>query len=169
MLSGEDARDLIARFHGRSVAPVESHVALYGIPGIAKRHIVLFIARYPNARDSGEQLAAMASQIGTDSGLHNPERLEVSGIAMHAWVGHGLRHYAFARGPQLVWLAAPDDKSRVALAQVLRVKLDAVPKHQPGQGAIPRPRKLAARRLCVPAPPRSDTAPPAGEQPGSAA
>jgi hypothetical protein len=127
---GEAAAGMIGGLHGLDVAPVESRVAVYAVGDL---EAVLYVSRFPDDSVAANQLSAMSDRIGEgSSGFERHVRHDVDGIEVHGVVGHGQVHYFFARGSDLIWLAAPPMMARMLLAEVLGVEPELIPADPPG-------------------------------------
>jgi hypothetical protein len=124
--SGEHARREIGSLHGRTAAPVEALIVVYGPPA---EQAVVYASLFRSTREAWEQLDAMARRIGAgSSGFGDHTRFRVGEIDVHSVRGHGQVHCFFVRGRDVVWLAAPPLHLRQMLAELLAVDVTQVPR-----------------------------------------
>ena len=108
---------MIARLHAKSVAPVASRIGFYGesVPPLT-----LYVSDYASPKEAYDVLDLMAETIGQgSSGVAHHRTEQVAGTDVHHVVGHGQAHYFFAKGDQVLWLAAPADIAQPALLELL--------------------------------------------------
>jgi hypothetical protein len=116
-LSGEEAAGMIARLHGKGVAPVESEIGFYGA---FRPPLTLYVSVFASAEEARDQMSLMVEAIGQgSSGFTDPRSERVEGVDVEFVVGHGQAHYYFAEGDRLLWLAAPAEIVRPALLDLL--------------------------------------------------
>ncbi len=123
--TGQGAAAMIARLHGKDVAPAESHIGYYG--GGAMQ-AVLYVSRFASDEEARSQLAAMSDRIGAgSSGFGHHAQFTIDAREIHLVLGQGQVHYFFTEGSDLSWLAMRPDLARAGLAELLDVELERVP------------------------------------------
>jgi hypothetical protein len=123
--TGQAAVAMIARLHGKGVAPIESYVGHYGT---GPRHAMLYASRFESVEQAQSLLVAMSSRIGKgSSGFGHHHQFDVDGSEIHLVLGQGQVHYFYAKGRSLFWLGMPPEMARVGLAELLEVDADKVP------------------------------------------
>lgn len=133
-MAGDSARREIGMMHGKGVAPRESRIGLYALGGF---RAAVYASRYASSGEAERQLRAMADRMGPGSGgFGHHMRLDVAGIEVHSVIGFGDQHYFYARGAVVYWLTVPAELAHRALAQMLDVSPDAIPRDVP----LSRPR-----------------------------
>jgi hypothetical protein len=134
MQSGADAADAVGSLHGRSVAPLETRIGIYGPP---EMRVAVYRSRFGSSDEAYGQLEAMATRIGSgSSGYGHHVEADVAGTPVHQVFGHGQVHYFFAQAAYVTWLSAPPSIARPALAELLGLGLDSLPEiRAPMEGA----------------------------------
>ena len=115
--TGEEAAEMIARLHAKSVAPMATEIGYYGA---FDPPLVIYVSRFASAEEARDQVDLMAETLGSGSqgfGHHLEER--VADIDVHFVVGHGQAHYFFVDQDKVLWLAAPANVARRALLELL--------------------------------------------------
>jgi len=124
-VTGEMAAAMIARLHGKDVAPTESYIGHYGT---GSRHAMLYVSRFESEEQARSLLKVMSLRIGKgSSGFGHHRQIEVTGREIHLVLGQGQVHYFFAKGRSLYWLGIDPRLARAGLAQLLEVDVDKVP------------------------------------------
>jgi hypothetical protein len=123
--AGQAAETMIARLHGKDVAPTESYVGHYGD---GPRHAMLYVSRFESVDQAQSLLRNMSSRIGKgSSGFGHHQQFDVDGTEIHLVLGQGQVHYFYAKERLLFWLGMVPDMARAGLAQLLKVDVDKVP------------------------------------------
>jgi hypothetical protein len=123
--SGEAAVGMIARLHKASVAPINSHIGVYGIEGM---QAVLYVSRFETDAKADSQMALMAERIGAGTeAFGHFKTFELDGRPVSQVFGNGQVHYFFVEGHDLKWLAAPPALARPMVAEIMGIALDAIP------------------------------------------
>jgi hypothetical protein len=115
--TGEEAEEMIARLHAKSVAPAASEIGYYGT---SDPPLTLYVSRFKSTEEARDQVDIMAETIGPGSsgfGHHRVER--VAGTDAHYVVGYGQAHYFFVDRDKVLWLAAPMDVAQPALLELV--------------------------------------------------
>lgn len=102
-ISGEEARSMIDRLHGRGVAPVISTIGIYTGE---RAKATLYASEYNAASDADEAEARMRELIqhGTADFSHF-HRLKLQNKDVSMCVGMEQVHYFFVSGARMYWLA----------------------------------------------------------------
>ena len=102
-VSGNDARNVIERMHGKDVGAGENHIGFYGSPrGRAVVYVSLFSTR--GAAQRAEQL--MHTKIAHGNAAFSHYRtVRLEGEMVGSCVGLGQVHFFFAEGSGVYWLA----------------------------------------------------------------
>ncbi|GBC87755.1 hypothetical protein HRbin12_01773 [bacterium HR12] len=115
-VEGPEAITAVQRLHGAEIPLTEAEVAVYG-NGLA----TIWRSGAPDAATATEQVELMRERIA-DGGSPFDTPHPVPGHAgVYATRGMGLRHFFFARGTSVWWLAADPDIARSALLETLEV------------------------------------------------
>ncbi|UCC72634.1 MAG: hypothetical protein JSV86_20120 [Gemmatimonadota bacterium] len=123
--SGERAAGFIGRLHGKSVAPLESHVGLYGRGGM---QAVLYVSRFASRQEALTQADAMVARIAAGvPGYGHYSHFSVAATVVYSTFAQGQVHYFFAKDIDLTWLAATPKLARPAIAELLNVSIDSIP------------------------------------------
>jgi len=123
-VTGDDARAIVDRMHGRAVTPSRSTVGIYGGP---EGEATLYISRYAHADSAAAALEKMAEGIERPGTPFDHLRLlPATGHRTYMCLGMGQAHFFFACREQLVWLSVD-----ISLAQAT---LDAVEENVCGNG-----------------------------------
>ncbi len=99
MWTGESAARLIAKMHGRDVAPRSSVVAEYGREG----ELRVFLSVYPNAEEAGRVLARMLDAMRSGGTPFTPPRAD-GDSGRWATFGPGGHHMLWVSHRRLYWL-----------------------------------------------------------------
>jgi len=115
--SGNDARSLVDRMHGKDVAQRENFVGLYrGERGSA----TVYLTVYPSDRQASEDYTAMESRIEKgNTAFERFSRFSVQGQEGAACVGQGQVHFFFAHERSLYWLATDLPVARETLRRLI--------------------------------------------------
>ncbi len=116
---------MIARLHGRAVAPRRSIIGLYGPE---RMRIALFVSRFDSEAQADSQLRLMARRIDDGvAGYGHYRSFEAAGTRVHVTFSQDAVHYFFSDGVDLLWVMAPPALARAAVAQLLEVDSDSLP------------------------------------------
>lgn len=127
--TGADAARIMERLHGKEVAPLRSWIGSYAGHGASAE---LYVSRYDSGRHATADLEAMSARIGPGTPVFGHHRtIVVAGQTVHATLGQGGVHYFFVREADLFWLTVSPAVARPALAQLLEVPLDSIPRAAP--------------------------------------
>ena len=124
-VTGDDARAIVDRLHGRAVSPSRSTVGIYGGGGGTA---TLYVSRYARADSAAAVLEKMVE--GIDRPGSPFDHLRLLPAAQHSTymcLGMGQAHFFFACREQLIWLSVD-----IPLAQAA---LDAVEQDVCGKGS----------------------------------
>ena len=125
-IGGDAARATLRRMHGKGVAPVDTRIGVYGGEALPT---VLYVSHYADSRTASREMRTMVERLGAGSSGFVPRRVfRAAGVQVHEAAGHGQSHYYFARGVQLVWLAAPPDRAADMLAELIGVAKASIPR-----------------------------------------
>jgi hypothetical protein len=125
-VTGQEARDLIGLLHPGPLAPAESEVGFYATDA---DRAVLYVSRYGSADTARQQLQLMSAVIGRGrGGFGHYSETEIGGTVVHAALGQGRSHFFFTRDREVVWLAADPEPARAALADLLHLDTDSIPR-----------------------------------------
>lgn len=124
-ISGKAAAGMIARLHGKDVAPAESRIGHYGAE---PPHATLYISRFESEEQAQSLLVDMSLRIGEgSSGFGHHEHFDVKAKEIHLVLGQGQSHYFYAEGAHVFWLGIDPRMARAGLAELLEVDVDKVP------------------------------------------
>jgi hypothetical protein len=125
-VSGDEAQNLISQLHPGPLAPAESQVGFYAA---GDDRAVLYLSRFAEADSARAQLEMMSAMIGRGrAGFGHHTEIDMAGTVVHAVVGSGRMHFFFTRQNELVWLAADPALARAALAELLGVEVESMPR-----------------------------------------
>ncbi len=123
--AGQDAAAMIARLHGKEVAPAESYIGHYGS---GPAHGMLYVSRFQSEDAAELVLTDMATRIGPgSSGFGHHNTFTIDGKEIHLVLGQGQVHFFFAKGAYLSWLGIAPGMERTALAELLGVEVGRIP------------------------------------------
>ncbi|GBD93228.1 hypothetical protein BMS3Abin05_00811 [bacterium BMS3Abin05] len=123
--SGPEAAAMIARLHGKKVAPSENFIGHYGT---GPNHIMLYVSRFKSKDKAQNLLNSMSKHIGKgSSGFVHHLTFDVDGNTIHIVLGQGQVNYFFRKGKNLYWLGIGADMARSGLAQLLKVDVEKIP------------------------------------------
>jgi hypothetical protein len=129
IVSGTRASRVVARLHGKDVAPDASWIGRYEADGDGA---IVYVSRYRSPDGARAQLDAMGRRIGDGSGEFGHHRtLTVTGRIVHAVLSPGAVNYFFVRDTDLLWLTIAPPRARAALADALGVPPDSIPTAPP--------------------------------------
>jgi len=115
-VTGDDARAIVDKMHGRAVTPSRSTVGIYGGP---EGEATLYVSRYAHADSAATVLEQMAQGIERPGSPFDRLRLLPSArYRTYMCLGMGQAHFFFTCNEQLIWLSVD-----IPLAQAT---LDAV-------------------------------------------
>jgi len=125
--SGAEAAAEIARIHKLDVAPQASEVGVYEAAGVSAE---LYVSRFNTPDEATSQFEAMVSAINEGvPGFGHHNHFDVVGRDVHVVFGNARVNYFYADADKLTWLAAQHPMfARAALAQLLGVALDSIPR-----------------------------------------
>jgi hypothetical protein len=116
-LQGEEARAIVDRMHGKGVAPLFSQIGFYG--DTAGAGALLYVSVYEHASGAAGADEKMRVRIAQPGGAFSDyAQYHVAGRLISSCEGMGQRHYFFAAGKRLYWIAAPE-ASAFSLVQEL--------------------------------------------------
>ncbi len=119
------------------MAPTESHIGVYGTEGM---RTILYVSRFRSDTEADSQLVLMAEKIGTGTpGFGHFSTFEAEGTQVSQAFGNGQVHYFYVDGTDLKWLAAPAALARPMVAEIMGVKLEAIPPLVSEEAAGERP------------------------------
>ncbi len=116
---------MIARLHGKEVAPLQSYIGAYHD---GPRHIMLYVSVFESEDQAQSLLAAMSKRIGQgSSGFGHHVRFRVRDREIHMVLGQGQVHYFYVKGQSVYWLGLPPDLAPAGLAELLGVGVNEIP------------------------------------------
>jgi hypothetical protein len=102
-VTGDDARAIVDRMHGRAVTPSRSTVGFYGGP---EGEATLYISRYAHADSAVVALEQMAQRIERPGTPFDQLRILPSArFRTFMCLGMGQAHFFFACRESLIWLS----------------------------------------------------------------
>lgn len=123
--TGEAAKTMLRRLHGRDVAPASSHVGHYEGGGA---QATLYISHFTDAAAADSMVKRMSRSLGSGNrAFAHHKRLPVDGVQVHAVLGRGQSHFFFARDGDVAWLGVDGRMARVVLAHLLDIEADRLP------------------------------------------
>lgn len=123
--SGSEAAAMIARLHGKEVAPSANYIGHYGT---GPNHIMLYVSRFKSEKNAQDVLNRMSKRIGKgSSGFVHHLKFDVEGTTIHVVLGQGRVNYFFGKRKNLYWLGIAPSMARFGLAQLLKVDVKKIP------------------------------------------
>lgn len=113
-LVGPDAIAAVHQLHGADIPLTDAEVAVYG-NGLA----TIWRSSAPDAKSAAEQVASMRERIAGGGSPFDVPHLARGRPDVYTTRGMGLRHFFFAHGASVWWVAAVPDIARRALLETL--------------------------------------------------
>ncbi len=113
-LEGAEAIAAIQRLHGADIPLTEAEVAVYG-----NGSATIWRSGAPDTATAAEQVERMRDRIADGGSPFDAPHPIRGHTGVYVTSGMGLRHFFFARGTSVWWLAAEPDIARRALLETL--------------------------------------------------
>jgi hypothetical protein len=115
--SGDDARQIIDRLHGKSVTPIENFIGEYAGPA---GKATLYLSVYSGREEAVRIQQRMAGRIREGNSVFGQyTELTIADYPVAFCRGMGQAHYFFSSGMTVYWLAVDDAVSSTAIASLL--------------------------------------------------
>lgn len=126
---GDEAAQILESLHGRPVGAEQNWVGIYGPMDMAT---AVYVSRFASPADAEADLAAMVARIdsGTVAFGHHTSFTLGEGV-VHSVFGQGQVNYFYQKNADLWWLGAHPMIARPAVAELLGIATDSVPRLGP--------------------------------------
>jgi hypothetical protein len=126
---GEEAAQILESLHGRPVGSEQSWVGIYGPMNMAT---AVYVSRFTSPVDAQTEMDAMVARIdsGTVAFGHHTSFAQGDRV-VHSAFGQGQVNYFYKQDADLWWLGAHPMIARPAIAELLGIPTDSVPRLGP--------------------------------------
>lgn len=126
---GDEAAQILQSLHGQPVGSEQSWVGIYGPMNMAT---AVYVSRFESPEDAEAEMEAMVARIDSGTvafGHHTSFRQ--GDRTVHSAFGQGQVNYFYQRDAELWWLGAHPMIARPAVAELLGIPTDSVPRLGP--------------------------------------
>jgi hypothetical protein len=117
-LTGEPARRIVDRMHGKAVAQRENRIGYYGGPA---GEATLYLTLYETAGEASHVEGVMADRIAAGNPVFGHFRsIDVRGRNVSICYGMGQTHFFLSRGRALYWLAVDNELAHESIQALVR-------------------------------------------------
>ena len=134
---GDEAAQILESLHGQPVGSERSWVGIYGPMNLAT---AVYVSQFESPDDAETEIDAMVARI--DSGavaFGHHTSFNQGGRIVHTVFGQGQVNYFYQQGSELWWLGAHPMIARPAIAELLNIPTDSVPRLGPTTPTEPGP------------------------------
>ena len=126
---GDEAAQILESLHGRPVGAAQNWVGIYGPMDMAT---AVYVSRFDSPADAASDLDAMVARIdsGTVAFGHHTSFTHGDRV-VHSVFGQGQVNYFYQKEEDLWWLGAHPMIARPAVAELLGIPTDSVPRLGP--------------------------------------
>ncbi|MGB6123645.1 MAG: hypothetical protein WBG80_17180 [Bacteroidota bacterium] len=118
-ISGENAKRIVDRMHGKAVAERENSIGYYGG---SSGEATLYVTLYKTPGEASQVEKVMADRIAAGNPVFGHFRIiDVRERRVAICYGMGQTHFFFSRGRALYWLAVDNDLAHVTIQSLVRV------------------------------------------------
>ena len=123
---GDEAAQILESLHGQPVGSEQSWVGIYGPMDFAT---AVYVSRFASPNESESEMNAMVARIdsGTVSFGHHTSFTQ-GGRVVHSVFGQGQVNYFYRQNSELWWLGAHPMIARPAIAELLGLPSDSIPR-----------------------------------------
>ena len=123
---GDEAAQILENLHGQPVGAEQSWVGIYGPMDFAT---AVYVSRFDSPGEAETQINAMVERIdsGTMAFGHHTS-FSRGGRVVHSVFGQGQVNYFYQQSSELWWLGAHPMIARPAIAELLGLPADSIPR-----------------------------------------
>ncbi len=132
---GDEAAQILESLHGQPVGSERSWVGIYGPMNMAT---AVYVSRFDSPDAAETEISAMVARIDAGSvafGHHT--YFNQGGRVVHSVFGQGQVNYFYQQESELWWLGAHPMIARPAIAELLGLPADSIPRLGPPMPAAP--------------------------------
>ena len=118
VIQGPEALEAINTLHGKGIVVSDGIIARYGQKG---NGLEFWFSTSPSVEEASQLLSQMIEKMKTNDIYSTPMPMPIRKRLYYQTIGHGLMHFFYQRGTQLVWvtLDLPQEQMMTAMKEII--------------------------------------------------